>query len=197
VKATDVFARGFKSWCETIALQRRRALALTPVDPVPPDRLAASLRIIVRGVEEVPQLDAPSRRILLHQDPDSWSAVTITDGSRSVVILNSTHSRGRSASDLMHELAHLIIGHRPGRVDLTEDGALMLNTYDRQQEDEANWLAGCLLLPRPALLWLRKRRLSLADATLHFGVSMDMLQYRLRVTGVDHQFKRTVALTGR
>lgn len=185
-----MFARGFKNWCETIALQRRRALGLAPVDPLPPDRLAASLSVTVRNVDEVPQLDATSRRVLLHRDPDSWSAVTITDGTKSVVILNSTHSRGRSASDLMHELAHLIIGHQPGRIDLTEDGALMLNTYDRQQEDEANWLAGCLLLPRPALLWLRRERLVLSEAARHFGVSQDMLQYRLRVTGVDYQVRR-------
>lgn len=68
----------------------------------------------------------------------------------------------------MHELARLIVGHRPGRVDITEDGALLLNKYDKQQEDEANWLAGCLLLPRPALLWMKKRWMTHQAAAEHF-----------------------------
>ena len=42
----------------------------------------------------------------------------------------------------MHELAHVIIGHTPARVDVTEDGALILNTYDRQQEDEGTPSSG-------------------------------------------------------
>lgn len=89
----------------------------------------------------------------------------------------------------MHELAHLIVGHKPGRVDVTEDGALLLNTYDKQQEDEANWLSGCLLLPRPALLWLKKRRMPQDSAASHFGVSLQMLTYRIQVTGVERQYR--------
>lgn len=67
------------------------------------------------------------------------------------------HRNGRLASDIMHELAHLIIGHEPARVDVTEDGLLILNTFSQKQEDEAKWLSGCLLLPRPALLAIRAR----------------------------------------
>jgi hypothetical protein len=186
-----VFTRGFKNWCETIALQRRVALDLKPIDPLPPQRLADSLSVQVFTVDQVPGLDRGTTDVLLGREGlDSWSAVTITDGSKNIVILNSGHSRGRSASDLTHELAHIIIGHKPGRVDITEDGALMLNTYERQQEDEANWLSGCLLLPRPALLWLTRQRFDSRSAARHFGVSVDMLQYRLRVTGVANQVGR-------
>lgn len=188
-----MFARGFKSWCETVAVQRRKLLSRQPTDPLPPELLAQSLGIATHGVEEVPGLDLTSRSVLLGAGSDSWSAVTVTDGTKSVIILNSAHSDARSASNLMHELAHLIVGHKPGRVDITEDGALLLNTYDKQQEDEANWLAGCLLLPRPALLWMKKRRMTQEAAVEHFGVSNDMLVYRIRVTGVDNQFRRASA----
>jgi Zn-dependent peptidase ImmA (M78 family) len=54
--------------------------------------------------------------------------------------------------------------------------ALILNTYDRQQEDEANWLAGSLLLPRDALIWIRKQRLDLQAAAREYGVIVQMLQ---------------------
>jgi Zn-dependent peptidase ImmA (M78 family) len=186
-----VFARGFKTWCETIALQHRRTLKLQPVDPLRPEAVASSLGVPVYGIEEIPGLDPQVLRTLLHEDPDSWSAVTITNGRKSVIILNSSHSGGRPASDLMHELAHVIIGHTPARVDVTEDGALILNTYDRQQEDEANWLAGSLLLPREALMWIRRQGLDPQAAARDYGVSMQMLQYRLNVTGVDQQLQRT------
>jgi Zn-dependent peptidase ImmA (M78 family) len=185
-----VFARGFKSWCETVAVQRRRLLGLEAWAPLAPAALANSLAIEVRAVDEVPGLDSKYRQAL-SADAGSWSAVTITSGSKSVVILNSDHSQSRSASDLMHELAHLIIGHSPGRIDITEDGALVLNTYERLQEDEANWLAGCLLLPRAALLWIVRQRQDLGAAAGHYGVSSSMLQFRLNVTGVRQQDRRT------
>jgi len=145
--------------------------------------LAASLETEVHSVDEVPGLDGDSLSIL-HADSDGWSAVTMTDGVKHVVILNSSHSAGRSSSDLMHELSHLILGHKPGRVDVTEDGALILNTYDRKQEDEANWLAGCLLLPRQALLSIVRQNLSSDDAARKYRVSAQMLNYRLNVTAV-------------
>lgn len=190
-----MYTRGFKNWCETIALQRRRMLNLRAVDPLEGHRLAESMAVLVHSADEVPGLDVATRRALA-ADSGGWSAVTITDGAKSVIILNAAHSGGRTSSDLMHELAHLLLGHSPGHVDLTDDGALMLSTYERQQEDEANWLAGCLLLPREALVWLRREGQELPAAARHFKVSLEMLQYRLRVTGVDYQIRRTGRFAG-
>ncbi len=109
-----MFARGFKNWCETIAVHHRRALKLAPVAPLDPHAAAKFLDVQVRGVEEIPGLDPKLLRMLLEEDPDSWSAMTITNGRKSVIILNSSHRGGRPASDLMHELAHIIIGRRIG-----------------------------------------------------------------------------------
>jgi uncharacterized protein DUF955 len=184
-----LFERGFKTWCENIAEQRRRALGLGPRDPLDPVKVAMALGVEVHCIEEVPGLDERSRHLLL-DDSSSWSAVTITNGTKSVVILNSAHSNARSASDLMHELAHILIGHQPGRVDITEDGSLILNTYERSQEAEANWLAGCLLLPREALSWIVRQRLEPETAARLYGASLPMLEFRLNVTGVRKQLRR-------
>ena len=188
-----MFSRGFKTWCETVALQQRRSLQLCATDPLDPSVLATSIGVEVHSVEEVPGLDAGVLQVLRGEGANSWSAVTLADGLKSVIILNSAHSAGRSASNLMHELAHLVIGHRPGRIDITEDGALMLHTYDRQQEDEANWLAGCLLLRRPALLFIERQGLEVSAAAQLYGVSTQMLLYRRQVTGVQYQMKRRSA----
>lgn len=184
------FQRGFKAWCENVALQVRRDLELVPTAALNPRQLTSHLEIEVRTPYDIAGLDRACLRRLVTEDPESWSAVTLSSGEKDLVLLNPAHSRGRQASDLMHELAHLLLGHDPARVDVAEDGSLVLFTYDKDQEDEANWLAACLLLPRAALLLIRRQGGDLRSAAKAYGVSQVMLQYRLNVTGVEHQMRR-------
>lgn len=179
-----MFKRGFKTWCENVAVLQRKALGLEPTDPLSPSLLANHIGVEVWKPEEIPGIDAGCLRVLLHEDSSSWSAVTLSVNSRDVIIVNTAHRGGRPASNLMHELAHILIGHSPARVDVSEDGYLMLNTFDRSQEDEANWLCGCLLLPREALLSIQRRGIDLNVAKTQYGVSLDMMKYRLQVTGI-------------
>ena len=186
-----MFARGFKSWCENVALRQRRNLGLSPIDPLDAWALAKHLGIVVWKVEEVPGIDPQCLRILLREDPNSWSAATLRVGDRHAIIMNSAHSKGRQASDLTHEQAHILLDHTPARVDISEDGLLMLNTYNRDQEDEAAWLSGCLLLPREALFQIRQQNLGTPAAANKYGVSPKMLEFRLKITGVDVQLARS------
>ena len=89
----------------------------------------------------------------------------------------------------MHELAHIILGHRPVKLFLSASG-IPLRTHDKDQEDEAAWLAGCLLLPRPILLVIARGKMAEGDACAEFGVSRDLLKYRLNVSGVNVQLRR-------
>jgi hypothetical protein len=50
----------------------------------------------------------------------------------------------------MHEIVHLLLSHEAARVDVNKDNLLLLNTYGKQQD--ADWLAATLLLPRDAIL---------------------------------------------
>jgi Zn-dependent peptidase ImmA (M78 family) len=179
-----MYDRGFKSWCEKVALQQRRELLLRPTAPLDPLTLAKHLDILVWTADEVPGVSHQALRVLTEEDPDSWSAVTLCAGTKDVIIVNPKHREGRRASDIMHELAHLIIGHEPARVDVTDDGLLILNTFSQKQEDEAKWLSGCLLLPRPALLAIRRQRLEENAAAKMYGVSVQMLTFRMRMLGL-------------
>lgn len=87
----------------------------------------------------------------------------------------------------MHELSHILLGHKLLSAGLSEDGHLLPTVYDQDQEDEANWMAATLLLPRPALLKIRYLQLTDDEAMKSYGVSKDMLQWRLKMTGVDYQ----------
>ena len=155
--------------------------------PIDPRCLAVTLSVVIWKADEVPELNTDTLRILTEVDPESWSALTILSGEKRLIILNPANSLARQNSDLSHELSHLIIGHEGGRIDITPDNLLILHNYGRQQENEANWLAGCLLLPRPALLHIRKTGLDDKVAMKTYGVSQNMLTYRIRVTGVDWQ----------
>jgi Zn-dependent peptidase ImmA (M78 family) len=89
----------------------------------------------------------------------------------------------------MHEIAHLIIGHKPAWLDITDDGLMILSSYDKQHEDEANWLAAALLLPRDALVRARKSGLTNEEAVAHYGCSIQLFTFRVQTTGVGLQFR--------
>lgn len=186
-----MFERGFKAWCERYAIEKRTELGLKPADPLDPFKLAENLRIRVWTPHDVPGLDKKTITILLRNDgktPSCWSAVTLIVGRHVVVILNSSHSASRQASDLTHELAHRIRNHTAQEVEVSAEGLMLLKSYDKLQEEEADWLSGCLLLPREALIAIKRRKLQIADAASTFGVSQRMLNYRLATTGVNRQF---------
>jgi Zn-dependent peptidase ImmA (M78 family) len=126
---------------------------------------------------------------LLTVDPWGWSALTIVQGEAAVVIFNPTHSAGRQASDITHELAHIILGHQPATMIMSPDGKLVMRSYNQKQEDEANWLAWAILLPRDALLSFKRRKAAIAEIASAFGVTETLVQYRMRITGVESQVR--------
>jgi hypothetical protein len=192
MKATNsanLFRRGFKTWCETVAVEKRRALKVPRIGRLDPRLLARDMHVAVRRIEQIPNLAPGTIQQLTVRDPDAWSAVTLCHNDRYLVVLNSSHPRSRQANTLMHELSHLIIGHKPARLDITRDGLMILSSYNKQHEEEATWLAAALLLPRDALVQIRRRGLSDAQAADLYGCSKQLVTYRIQTTGVDVQLR--------
>jgi len=187
-----MFERGFKSWCENVALNLRGELRLRRTDPLPPKDLANYLEVQLWTPRQIKDLPAESLKILLVTEWQNWSALTVSHNGRDAIIYNPRHSAGRQSSDIMHELSHILAGHRPSTVMLSPDGALALRSFDRQQEDEANWLCGALLLPRPALVFIVQSDMDQEEACKRYHVSDDLLIYRLNVTGVTAQMRRRI-----
>lgn len=185
-----MFRRGFKTWCETVACEKRRALKIPLTAPLDPRLVAKDMRVAVRYIEQIPNLDAATTPQLTVYDPEVWSALTVCHNGRYLIVLNSAHAKTREANTLMHELAHLIIGHKPARLDITDDGLMILSSYDKQHEDEANWLAAALLLPREALLHARRVGMTNDAAAAHYGCSTALFTMRIQTTGVDVQIRR-------
>ena len=187
------FDRGFKSWCERSAANLRQEMGLVRTEPLDPTALADHLGVELLTPDDVPGVREDDIRQLLVEDPWGWSAVTIQTEERCLVIYNPRKSRGRRASDIMHELAHLILGHHPGTLVLSQDGNIAMRSFNQKQEDEANWLAWALLLPRDALIVARRSRLAMAKIAADFGVTETLVKFRLRMTAVDHQLGRRSA----
>jgi len=182
------FERGFKTWSENTAVSVRDRLGLRNVDPISPVNLANYLGVHLWTLSDVPGLPAASLAHLSSSEGDEWSAVTVRISQVDVIVVNSTHTAARQASDLAHELAHLIRQHKPAQVFIVEQTSIGIRTFDPLQEAEANWLAGCLLLPRIALAHYASRGMSRVDLGEHYGVSDELVRYRLNVTGIGKQF---------
>jgi len=90
----------------------------------------------------------------------------------------------------MHELAHIELRHSPARVEVSDSGLLLLSDYSDEQEQEADWFAAALLLPRDGLIRLRSGRKTAAEIAAYYGVSEPLCQWRLRMTGVETQMRR-------
>ena len=109
--------RGFKTWAEREAVEWRRDLGLRPHSPLAACVLAVGLGVSVMAPSGFPGM---TKEILatLARHRDSWSAFTLPARDRHIVVLNPWHSPARQESDLMHELAHIYIGHSPSTVVL-------------------------------------------------------------------------------
>jgi len=182
--------RGFKKRCEEKSVELRNQLGLTSHDRLLSESLADHLGITIDHPEDIPDLDDKYIKRLVDDDPFSWSAVTITTDGHTFIISNSRHSASRHESNFMHELSHVILEHSPVRIKAAPGFPFPMREDRRDDEEEAEWLGGCLQIPRDGLLWALKRNMSDSRSDDRFGSSVDMVRFRRNMTGVDKQFKR-------
>src|SRR5437763_12491314 len=105
----------------------------------------------------------------------AFSAATVFHGSRRTIVYNDANTPGRQANDIIHELAHGILGHPP-RPPLSEAGC---RNFDPLMEHEAEFLGATLLVPKPAALRILWRSMSLTQAALEYGVSEGVIRMQL------------------
>lgn len=186
--------RGFKAEAERIAERTRTQMGLHPGDRLPVEELARHVNV------EIISADKLVNRVKLHAleeiQPGAFSAATfhMQDG-RTVAVFNPFNSPKRTNSDISHEIAHLLLGH-----DVREIQQLRGYTFlscDPEQEEEANWLAGCLLLPRKLLLNEAIKGTSVEALADRYQVSSEMARFRLNASGVLLQARRARAASGR
>ena len=180
--------RGFKAEAERLAARLRGELDLRPSAAVDLTQLADHVGVEIRSADELVDRAALERLELLQ--PGCFSAATfhLPDG-RVVAVMNPVAAdAGRRNSDLAHELSHVLLKHEVRQVHRIGDYTFF--DCDPEQEEEANWLAGCLLLPRPLLLAAVRQGLGPEAVAAANGVSVQMAQFRLNASGVYFQAGR-------
>lgn len=181
--------RGFKKWAEDEAIRRRNDAGLAADAPLPARLLGNMLKISTLTPEDL-GTDVRTIQILVRGDKSGWSAITIYPNGSPLVIYNPSHAIVRQETDLMHEFSHIICSHPPGKIVEKGDYAFAFREYNQGHEEEADWLAGALKVPREALLRLAGDGCSTEEIASHFQCSVPLARMRRNRTGVDLQIAR-------
>jgi Zn-dependent peptidase ImmA (M78 family) len=182
--------RGFKAEAERLAERTRTQMGLRPHDHLDIRDLARHLGVEVTRAD---QLVARARLEELERvQPGAFSAATfhLPDG-RTVAVCNPCSDPARTNSDIAHELAHILLDHEVR--DIQQLAGHTFLTCNPEQEEEANWLAGCLLLPRPLLLRAARAGATPETLAIRYNVSLAMARFRLNTSGVLLQAHRAKA----
>jgi Zn-dependent peptidase ImmA (M78 family) len=180
---------GFKARSERISLEARQALGIASIAPLDPYAYAQHKGVRILDFHALSLSPAAIQQLLVN-DNESWSGMTLREGEITAILINPSHAPERQRSTLMHELAHFVLNHVPAHVDLSPTGLLLLSEYSEDDESEADWLSGALLLPRDALMHYRKKGYTNQQIAAVYGVSMQMCEWRVRMTGIDVQMRR-------
>jgi hypothetical protein len=188
--------RGFKTQCERTATSIRDELDLSAIEPLDPRALANHLEVPVHPISclrgagvaaAVRHVRSGERKVL--------SAMTIFPNyprPHRVVLYNDANTPGRQNSDITHELAHGLLLHDPRHPIVSG-----CRDYNKAEEDEAAWLSGCLLIPRAAALHIARTGSPEHVAAEKYGVSADMVRFRVNATGARKQVARASRRWGR
>lgn len=186
------FKRGFKKWSDEKSIELRNKLGQTDISPLCGFELCKFFEIPIFTPSDIKGQDPSMLNHLLMEGSSDWSAATIPIGNDKYwIIHNNIHAHPRQQSNLMHELAHIICGHKIDQAKLNLGLSGFLRDYNEEQENEAEWLGACLQLPRPALLWALKKRMSQQEIADYFNASLEMTRYRINITGVKSQIHYT------
>lgn len=179
--------RGFKTKAEKVATGVRQELGLSALDPFDPWRHADRRGVQILELHQLLEHGFPQSGIShFSRNSRVSAAYDIVDGSPFVLLFGEC-APTRRLSDLAHELSHHELGHRP-----TEPfDSIGCRRWNPVQEEEANWLAGCLLIPANGALAILKRGLSFEDAADTFGVSLKMFTWRANMTGAPRKLRLT------
>lgn len=173
------YRRGFKTEANEYAREFRVEMGLRAYEPLCPWSLAEYLAIPVVALSEFRNNEPEKVHHLMYIDSKCFSAATVFYGTKRLIVLNDSHSEGRQASNLSHELAHGILGHPPTE-PFNDFGC---RNFQEDLEDEANWLGPALLISEEAALSIATLRMDRSTAAKQYGCTESVVKMRLNVTG--------------
>lgn len=152
-----------------------------------PFELAYFAKLMVINFDTITGLSEETREHLLGVGVNDWSGGTssrpLPNGWR-LVILNPKHGKARNNATLMEEVCHVFLGHKANRLSIVaqnKQGKTVARDYREADEEAAYAVGAAALVPFAGLLRLLKRGKSSIEMARHFGVSRELIEYRLKV----------------
>ena len=172
-----------KQWSnERNGLRVRDELAIELTERLP---VGVAYSTLLPAVELRGHGDIPCAQVVVEsfrsELKSTWSAFALSVGDGQIVVVyNDSHSDRRRRATLMEEFFHLRLGHRPSLIRLYgEDGN---RTFDRGVESEAYGSGAAALVPYAGLRQMIDQGLTTGKIATLFGVSIDLVVFRAKVT---------------
>ncbi len=179
--------RGFKTEANQISRDMRRELKLVSEAPLNPWELANHLCIPVITMSEMRETAPKAVTYFSTKNTSEFSAMTVFEGNYRIIVHNDAHSPGRQSNDVSHEISHGLLFHPPQQA-LDANGC---RNWNNDFEDEANYLSAALLVSEEAALYIARNKIPVTDAAIHYGVSEQVIKWRLSITGAYTRVSRT------
>lgn len=178
----NLLPKGFTTKAERIAESFRITLNIHPCGHLCAFKLASHLGV---SICEATDYGIDTKLV---ERLTGWSGLyLVNEFGEKIVIHNTSHPLGRQQSTVMHELAHLICEH-PLSTEIILPELPFLRRYEPQHEQEAEYLGATLQMTRKSLVWAMHKKMAKMQIAEYYKASEQMVDYRLRITGVAKQF---------
>ncbi len=179
-KKKNRFRRGFVKEAEEYAEDFRFEMDRASHEPLSALDLADFLDIPVCGLSDHPAIAESDKAFFRGPGNSLFSAATLPQGTYRSIVHNDYQHPNRQNSNVMHEIAHILLGH-PTKPPLLEDSC---RNFDADAEKEANHLGFTLLVPKRAALYAHEQFATVEQAAKYYGVSVPLLRHRIQITDV-------------
>ncbi|MFQ5903595.1 MAG: helix-turn-helix domain-containing protein [Candidatus Binatia bacterium] len=189
IKTKGPYRRLRPSLREAFAVRLRKTINYDLDAPLDPFDLEVT-GVQVKRVDEIPNIPRRTMGVLMRSHPMFWSAITLplNDAESAwLIVLNSAHTLERQRATLMEEVCHILLGHHLTMISHMEGQTF--RDYNEEQERDAYGLGAAILIPKSALLGRVERGESAEEIAEHFGISQELVEYRIKLTGAWYQYK--------
>jgi hypothetical protein len=202
---------------ELRALGLRDFAGVAPDEPLDPFALAQFAKLLVVDFDQIKGLSDESRHHLLGEAADEWSGGACSrplPNGWKIVILNPAHGLHRNRATLMEEISHVFLGHQANRLAVvkseppagrgpragsprgvqdaggpTTNPTVLARDYNKSDEEAAYAVGAAALVPFAALRRSVLAGRSAEQIARRFGVSRQLVEYRIKVTHLWAEYK--------
>lgn len=180
--------RGFIKEAHWWADELRREMGISLSAPLCPRTLCSHLEVPVILLSSLP--DLPEKHLLLAQKRGcGFSAAACYEGTHAFILLNDANERKRQASDIAHELAHVLLGHKPLQ-PFVEGG---IRDFSLTDEVEAETLGPILLVSERAALsafrLIQQKEHTVSSLAEAWGVTEQVISWRMNAVGASRRVR--------